>query len=435
MSWVRLDDRFYNNRKILSVSLPARWLYLSALCVANQHASDGHVDQAAQDCLMVAVGRAGNFDALARELVTALLWADLGDGTFGIHDYLEYQLSADEQRKERAASAERQKRYRDKRRLVTDGVTPLRDTEPTPSKTDPRPVPSRPDLSKKDGGIAPAHVSQGQCQHPPAVPPRTPAEPSPLDSKLGQNPTAQDEADRGPPADFAPEPPGKPVVERKDHGKAPVPKPPLAPAHNRGTDIFEPLPPPIADSIPATHEHAKVALLRFREHSKDVEGKPRVLIGAGPDRPPDAQTVELFRSALERHPTTEAELDAMARLLATRVQWGKKDTGPAGSLLFQKPGGMGNRMDYYAELLGVARTPPSKPLPKPSSEPESRPLNQAERIAAFKALPPEQLDRGQRNEIAQFEGRPIEQGLTLTPEIEAELKERLRKEKESGIEK
>ena len=150
MSWVRFDDRFYNNRKIMSVSLPARWLYVSALCVANQHSSDGRIDEVAQECLLVAVGRSGNFDALAGELVRAGLWIDNGDTTFEIHDYREYQLSAEEQRKERAAGAARQQKFRERRRAEQQSITPLQTPLSTPSKTVPRPVPSRPLLSDPD---------------------------------------------------------------------------------------------------------------------------------------------------------------------------------------------------------------------------------------------------------------------------------------------
>lgn len=84
MSWVFIDDRFFTNRKVMSVSLHARWLYLSSLCVASQQSTDGLLDEAAQTCLMVAVGRGGNFDQLAAELVRAGLWLDKGEKAFSM---------------------------------------------------------------------------------------------------------------------------------------------------------------------------------------------------------------------------------------------------------------------------------------------------------------------------------------------------------------
>ena len=155
MSWVRLDDRFYSHRKVMSVSLAARWLYVSALCVANQHSNNGILDQAAQDCLLVAVGRSGSFDALAAELVSAGLWERHGVTDYTIHDYLEYQPSDEEQRKERAAAAERQRRFRERRHGgnatnnassngVTNGVENGPPSLPVPS----RPYPSRPGIKE-----------------------------------------------------------------------------------------------------------------------------------------------------------------------------------------------------------------------------------------------------------------------------------------------
>lgn len=175
MSWVRLDDRFYSHRKVMSVSLAARWLYVSALCVANQHSNNGILDQAAQDCLLVAVGRSGSFDVLAAELVSAGLWERHGVTDYTIHDYLEYQPSDEEQRKERAAAAERQRRFRERRHGgnatnnassngVTNGVENGPPSLPVPS----RPYPSRPgikeDLAVGHAPPPPSVVLSGQSQ-------------------------------------------------------------------------------------------------------------------------------------------------------------------------------------------------------------------------------------------------------------------------------
>lgn len=171
MSWVFIDDRFYTNRKVMSVSLHARWLYISALCVASQQGTDGLLAESAQDCLMVAVGRAGNFAELAAELVRAGLWIDKGQGVFEIHNYLEYQPSADDQRKQRAKNAERLKRFRQRGQRTDGGAdkgqgetrsethvetafqTPLRTPSETAIETLPRPVPSRPVLVKNKKNI------------------------------------------------------------------------------------------------------------------------------------------------------------------------------------------------------------------------------------------------------------------------------------------
>ena len=187
MSWVRLDDRFYSHRKVMSVSLAARWLYVSALCVANQHSNNGILDQAAQDCLLVAVGRSGSFDALAAELVSAGLWERHGVTDYTIHDYLEYQPSDAEQRKERAAAAERQRRFRERRHGgnatnnassngVTNGVENATPSLPVPS----RPYPSRPGI-KED-------LAVGLAPPPPTPTPTAPSLPG-LDPGMPKKPS------------------------------------------------------------------------------------------------------------------------------------------------------------------------------------------------------------------------------------------------------
>lgn len=188
MSWVRLDDRFYSHRKVMSVSLAARWLYVAALCVANQHSNNGILDQAAQDCLLVAVGRGGSFDVLAEELVKAGLWERHGVTDYAIHDYLEYQPSDEEQRKERAAAAERQRRFRERRHGghahdnasrngVTNGVVNAAPSLPVPS----RPYPSRPGINTLSNESDRAPAAQAPVSPSPGLPgidPGVPEKPS-----------------------------------------------------------------------------------------------------------------------------------------------------------------------------------------------------------------------------------------------------------------
>jgi hypothetical protein len=177
MSWVRLDDRFFCHRKILSVGLAARWLFVSGLCVAAQHNTDGILDSAAQQLLQVAAA-GHDFAALARELVSVGLWEVRPNSGFAIHDYLEYQLSADEQRKERAATAKRQADYRERRRNALRNAASNGVSNGVENATPSRPVPSRPDFSEEnDRGRIPPHVQKqahvdlaGDASHPPPSP-------------------------------------------------------------------------------------------------------------------------------------------------------------------------------------------------------------------------------------------------------------------------
>lgn len=83
MSWVKLDDRFPLNPKVLPLSDKAFRSYITALCYAAQHLTDGYLPPG------VIPGRS------AAALVEAGL---LTRGTAGwmIHDYLKYNPSRDE---------------------------------------------------------------------------------------------------------------------------------------------------------------------------------------------------------------------------------------------------------------------------------------------------------------------------------------------------
>ena len=87
MSWVKLDDSLADHPKIVSVSVPARWAYVEALCYAAQYLTDGHVSDGKLKTMVSA--------KIMNELVCANLWHKVANG-INIHDYLDYNPSADE---------------------------------------------------------------------------------------------------------------------------------------------------------------------------------------------------------------------------------------------------------------------------------------------------------------------------------------------------
>lgn len=94
MAWVKLDDGFFNNQKIVSVSKDAKIIYLAALCHAGATLSDGFIPRNAVAILAAqadvrATGKAVN------ELTAARLWKP-SDGGFTIHDYLEHNTSSED---------------------------------------------------------------------------------------------------------------------------------------------------------------------------------------------------------------------------------------------------------------------------------------------------------------------------------------------------
>jgi len=86
VSWIRLDDNFFDHPKVIGLSDRAFRVFVKGICYANRHLTDGVISVPAQRYLR-------STKAIATELLRAGLW-ELGDsGSFRIHDFLEYQFS------------------------------------------------------------------------------------------------------------------------------------------------------------------------------------------------------------------------------------------------------------------------------------------------------------------------------------------------------
>ncbi|WP_185932509.1 hypothetical protein [Streptomyces sp. WAC 01325] len=112
MPWARLDDRFPSNRKVRLLSDGAFRLYVSAICWSAENLTDGVVKTA--ELRLVADVRAAR--TRAKELVEAGLFEVLEGVGWKIHDYHEYNPTAEQVRADRAAKSARQQRWRDKQR-------------------------------------------------------------------------------------------------------------------------------------------------------------------------------------------------------------------------------------------------------------------------------------------------------------------------------
>ncbi len=115
MSWVRIDDEFYNHPKLAllgHLQLPAIGLHVVALCWCNSYLTDGFVPHGQIDKLSGDLGLLlpdGKPDSIVFALVDAGLW-EATDGGWLIHDYLAYQPSRYEALKaKQALSKERSK--------------------------------------------------------------------------------------------------------------------------------------------------------------------------------------------------------------------------------------------------------------------------------------------------------------------------------------
>lgn len=137
MPWVKLDDSFPDNPKVDGLTSDAFRLYVSALCYAGRHLTDGFVEAARVPRLIPRFRRSH-----LNELVAAGLWLEVPGG-WEIHDYLDYNPSAGKVKAERAAAAERMKKRRSSER------SPEHPRERSPVRSGGRsPSPTRPDRER-----------------------------------------------------------------------------------------------------------------------------------------------------------------------------------------------------------------------------------------------------------------------------------------------
>ncbi|HEX9413816.1 MAG TPA: hypothetical protein VF916_09970 [Ktedonobacterales bacterium] len=102
MPWVMLDDQFADHPKVMAAGPLASWLYICGLTYCARYLTDGFIP-AAQVRKLADVE---NASALACRLVDADLWHET-EGGYLVHDYLNYNPSAEKVRADRAAAKAR----------------------------------------------------------------------------------------------------------------------------------------------------------------------------------------------------------------------------------------------------------------------------------------------------------------------------------------
>lgn len=117
MAWARLDDQFFTNAKVVDLSKDAKLLYLAAVTFASRELTDGRVSPGA---LRIIAAMVDADRAEADTLVAAGLW-ECDGADYIIHDYLDYNPSADEVKAKREQDRER-KRVGSRREVAEDSA-------------------------------------------------------------------------------------------------------------------------------------------------------------------------------------------------------------------------------------------------------------------------------------------------------------------------
>lgn len=150
MSWVKLDDRFFRNRKSIAAGRDGRAMYLAGLCFCADGLTDGFIQADAVRQI------AADADAPAKtveKLVDVGYWVPV-EGGYRVPDYLAYNPSRDQVLADRERAKSRQQSHRASRRdkpsdddrsseashaCSSEGPFPLvvTSTSPLASSTDP----------------------------------------------------------------------------------------------------------------------------------------------------------------------------------------------------------------------------------------------------------------------------------------------------------
>ena len=123
MAWVKLDDRYFANGKILKVSPSAVLLHIASMCHCASALNDGEFPLAELG-IICAIARVQGPPEVA-ELVQAGLWDETGQCNavtgYKVHDFLEYNPPAAKVRADRQRTTARVAKWREAQRNAITG--------------------------------------------------------------------------------------------------------------------------------------------------------------------------------------------------------------------------------------------------------------------------------------------------------------------------
>ena len=103
MTWAKLDDGFFRHPKARAAGKDGRALFIAGLCWAASHLTDGFI--AAAELGLVAAEAEVRPQATVRRLVEIGWWVP-AEGGWWIHDYLDFNPTAEEEKEKRRKRAE-----------------------------------------------------------------------------------------------------------------------------------------------------------------------------------------------------------------------------------------------------------------------------------------------------------------------------------------
>ena len=154
MAWAKLDDGMPTHPKVIAAGAVAFALDVAAICYANKHLTDGHIPTHSLPAVLPGLPSPKRH---AAKLVEVGRWEAV-DGGWRIHDYHDFQPTAEHQRevsKKRADAGRRGGRRSGSKQPAKDEATSEANDKQSASKLL-KPVPARPDPTPEQEPIAPA---------------------------------------------------------------------------------------------------------------------------------------------------------------------------------------------------------------------------------------------------------------------------------------
>lgn len=153
MVWFKVDDGFYSSRKVLSIPRPQRLAAVGLWTLAGNWSGRELTDGIVPAYVLTELG---STPRLRRALVEARLWLDRGSAGIEVANWAEYQPTRADVEGERAKAAERQQKWRDKRRADTRDNTVSNAVTNTVSNGGSNSAPTRPDPTRIEGSKDPS---------------------------------------------------------------------------------------------------------------------------------------------------------------------------------------------------------------------------------------------------------------------------------------
>ena len=111
MSWAKFSDSTPHSLKLRRAGTDASMLWFSAVCWCNEHLTDGAIPRDLIVDVWRPLGEAFDYETAVAKCVEHGLILDHGD-EYEIHDFLEFNMSANEVKKRRKSAAKRASKSR-----------------------------------------------------------------------------------------------------------------------------------------------------------------------------------------------------------------------------------------------------------------------------------------------------------------------------------